>query len=347
MMQETTKTSRWIYVRWFILRFILVVYDILAVNLAHYLALVIRFYVAKEFHSVAPYYFDAFNQYTFWYTAFCVGVFSFFRLYSGIWKYAGFNDLNRIMFASAFCFAGHVCGTLLFFMRMPITFYCIGAALQFCMITASRFSYRLFLVEMNKVLTNKNAEVRALVVGTGGTAKTVLRELERESTIRPMCVLNYKRTAMGTLFDGIPVVNELDNLKRAVEKYRINYVILASASMPREIRNQIKEICQEIQVEAQDYSGFFQNTGSHINFRNLVECTEGPVELVIRGIHQKYPDGKQALRSVFGKYMVKSVCAGADGLIIELADDSVVQNDLNAEWVRAQEKETGEEISFF
>jgi hypothetical protein len=50
---------------------------------------------------------------------------------------------------------------------------------------------------------------------------------------------------------------------------------------------------------------------------------------------------------VAGRYLVKSVWAGADTLMIELDDYSVVQNDLNAEWVRDQEKETGEAISFF
>lgn len=346
-MPVTEKKNNWIYIRWFVIRFALVVYDVLAVNAAHYLALVIRFYVAKEFHSVAPHYIAAYSQYALWYTVFCLAVFCFFKLYSGIWKYAGFNDLNRILFASIVCFAAHVGGTLLFSMRMPITFYCIGAALQFCLITASRFSYRVILLEKNKVFNNRNAENHAMVVGTGGTAKMVLRELDRENSIRPMCVLNYKNVGLGSLFDGIPVVNGMDNLKTAVEKYHINYVILASASMPQEIRSGIKELCKELNVEAQDYSGFFQSTGSHITFRNLVECSEGPVELIIRGKHRSYPDGKQALRNIVGRYMVKSVRAEADVLMIELDDYSIVQNDLNVDWVKDQEKETGEAISFF
>ncbi len=346
-MPETAKMNRWVYVRWFVIRFVLVVYDILAVNAAHYLALVIRFYVAREFHSVAAYYIEAYSQYALWYTVFCLAVFCFFKLYSSIWKYAGFNDLNRILFASFVCIAAHVGGTLLFAMRMPITFYCIGAALQFCLIAASRFSYRLFLVEKNKVFSNKDAQIHAMVVGTGGTAQTVIRELERESDIRLMCVLNYQKVGLGSLFDGIPVIDDVDNLKAAVEKYQINYVIIASASMPQETRSRIKELCKQINVEAQDYSGFFLSTGSHIMFRNLAECTDGPVELVIQGKHRKYPDGKQALRNIAGRYIVKSVWAETDVLMIELDDYSVVQNDLNADWVKAQEKETGEEISFF
>lgn len=346
-MPETTKTNKWIYVRWFCLRFILVLFDIFAVNAAHFLALVIRFYVAEQFHSVAPYYIDAYSHYAFWYTIVCLAVFGFFKLYSGIWKHAGFNDLNRIVFASAICFAVHVGGTLLFCMRMPITFYCIGAAIQFCMIAASRFSCRLLLVEKNKVLSHKDAAVHAMVVGTGRTAKTVIRELEQESDISVRCVLNYRNAKPGSLLDGIPVVDSVDNLKNAVEKYNINYVVIASATMSQEIRTEIKALCKEINVEAQDYSGFFQSTGSHVTFRSLAECTEGPMELVIHGKHQKFQDGKQAMRYVVGRYMVKSVRAEADTLLVELDDYSVLQNDLNVDWVRDQEKETGEAISFF
>ena len=346
-MPESVKNSKWIYVRWFLLRFALVVYDILAVNMAHFLALVIRFYVSGHFHSVAPYYIKAYSQYAVEYTFFCLVVFTIFKLYSSIWKYAGFNDLNRILIASVICFAAHVGGTLLFAMRMPITFYCIGAALQFGLIAASRFSYRLFLVEKNKFFRNKDAEIHAMVVGTGAMAKIVIREFEREDDIRTKCVLNYKEAGQGTLFDGVPVVNGIDHLKDAIDKYKINYVVIASASMSQEIRNQIKELCSQVGIEAQDYTGFFQTTGSHITFRSLAECAKGPVEVVLQGKHQLFADGKQALRSIVGRYMVTSIRAEADVLQVELEDYSVVQNDLNAAWVRAQEKETGEAISFF
>lgn len=346
-MSEKLLNNKWVYIRWFVLRFLLAVYDILALNVAHFLALIIRFYVAKEFHSSAAYYFTAYRQYAVSYTVFCIAVFGLFKLYSGIWKYAGFNDLNRIFMASGICFAAHVGGTLLFGCRMPITFYCIGAAIQFCLITASRFSYRLFLLEKDKVLNYREAQNRALVVGTGGMAKMVLRELDRERDIRPVCVLSYRNAGQGTLFDGIPVVDGIDNLKGAIDKYQINYVIIASASMPQEIRSRIKALCREINVEAQDYSGFFQSTGSHITFKKLMECADGPVELIIHERHLRYPDAKQALRSVVGRYMVKSVRADKDVLMVELDDYLVVQNDLNAKWVRDQEKETGEAISFF
>ena len=102
-MSERIINNKWMYFRWFVLRFMLIVYDVLALNVAHFIALVLRFYVAKEFHSSAAYYFSAYRQYALIYTVFCLAIFGFFKLYSSIWKYAGFNDLNRIFSASVIC----------------------------------------------------------------------------------------------------------------------------------------------------------------------------------------------------------------------------------------------------
>ena len=377
-MPEENRKSKWIYVRWFAIRFFLVVYDIIAVNAACYLALLTRFYVAKQFHSAAAQYIEAYTSYAPYYTILCLVIFCCFNLYSGIWKYAGFNDLNRIVAKprrphhrpepyknhfhrrgqdvshhhwSAFIVQkgqGGIIGKETGNIRMPISFYCLSAFTQTCLITASRFSYRLLLMEKVRVANNgKGATINAMVIGAGGTGKIVLQELEREKTVRPVCALNYKEIGFGSLLDGVPVVNGVENLKGAIEKYRVNFVIIASAVMPQEVRNRIKAICREASVEVQDYSGFFQGFGGSVTLKNLAECADGKVELVVNGEHQQYADCEQALVNAAGKYVVKSISARADTLVIELTDHSVVQNDLNADWVKDQEKETGEAISFF
>ena len=51
--------------------------------------------------------------------------------------------------------------------------------------------------------------------------------------------------------------------------------------------------------------------------------------------------------SVTGKYVVKSVAAHENRLVVELQKDILVPNDVKEEWVQTYEKETGEDISFF
>ena len=78
-----------------------------------------------------------------------------------------------------------------------------------------------------------------------------------------------------------------------------------------------------------------------------MEYTKGEVELVINGKRQRFANGEQAVMSVTGKYVVKSISAQEGRLVMELQNDILVPNDVKEEWVQSYEKETGEDISFF
>ena len=70
--------------------------DIIAVNLAYIVALLLRFFVHGEF-KVSVSYLDYFWKIAPFYTVAAIVVFFIFRLYGGLTQYAGLNDLNRII----------------------------------------------------------------------------------------------------------------------------------------------------------------------------------------------------------------------------------------------------------
>ena len=87
-----------------------------------------RFFVGGELRAVAVNrYMPAWVGFTPWYTMLALIIFMAFRLYGGMWRYAGINDMNRIIGASAVTTVLHVAGTIIFFTRMPLTYYIIGA----------------------------------------------------------------------------------------------------------------------------------------------------------------------------------------------------------------------------
>ena len=347
-MPEEVRNKKRNHTRRYAANFLLILFDIIAVNISYYLAILIRFYVANEFHKVAGQYMEAFFKFAPYYTICCIAVFFGFKLYSGIWKYAGINDLNRIFTANALTMLIQIVGSLFFVRRMPLSYYCIGAVIQFCLIMGSRFGYRVLMIESKKILKSKNAvSFRAMIVSSGETGRFVLKQLEGENLVHPVCILNYKDNGIAGTLNGVPVVSGVNNLQDAIKKYQVNFVIIADTVMSVEVRKQIKEQCQNAEIEVQDFTGYFQNTGSDITLKKLVEYTTGEVELMIDGISQVFADGEQALMSVTGKYTVKAIAAKANKLVIELQKNSVVRNDLNEMWVQKQEQETGEQISFF
>ena len=128
----------------------IVLLDIIAVNVAYFLALLIRFYVNFEFRPTVTYYLTDFWHFAPFYTLLALVTFAAFKLYGGMWRYAGINDMNRIIGANLATCVIQIVGTALFVRRMPITYYVIGAVLQLLFVILIRLIYgvRIFISRM-------------------------------------------------------------------------------------------------------------------------------------------------------------------------------------------------------
>ena len=349
-MTELHSNKRYIYARWFLLRLGLVLYDIFAVNAAYYLALVVRFYVNYEFNVWAVKYVPAFFRFAPGYTMCCLVVFAMLGLYNSLWKYAGMSDLHRIVQTSLITCAIQVIGTLLFVMRMPITYYVFGTVFQFILITISRFSYRLVIIERDKFYkSNKRGRLNVMIVGVSESSRTVVKYLERDavSAAHPVCAVDFSNSEPKGTMAGIPVVVGIDKIISAVKKYRVDQILLADSIMPSDIRRAVRAIGKEIDIPVQDFSGYFQSIPSRIPLRSLLNYVEGPVEIELNGTRRHFPDAAQAVMESDGKYIVASVRAESGVLRIRLIQDVLLPNDTQADWVRDYQNETGEDISFF
>lgn len=344
-MMEQDRTKQ---IKWYVFRALLLVFDIVTANAAFYIALMLRFYVQSEVLSIGVPYMEAFSRYSPIYTIYVVAVFVFFRLYSSMWQYVGINDLNRILLANLVCLVGHVIGTLLFSRRMPISFYAVGSFIQLFLTTGSRMSYRVFQIEKSMIMAGNNRpSINAMIVGTGEVGRSVLKQLERENAVSPVCILSYRGSNVSGMLNGVPFVSGLENLKKSLDKYEVHRVIIADTLMPEHIRQRIKDTCQESNVEVQDFTGFFQNSGAKITLKSLVEYTSCPIELILNGFSQTFKDGEEALMNAHGNYVVNFVGAKQNTLVIGLSSHDVQANSINEKWIKKAEKELGEEISFF
>ena len=331
--------------RW-ALKLLLGLFDIFAVNFSYYMALVLRFYVNHEFHLAGTLFMPLFLRFAPYYTVCCIIVFWLFKLYNGMWRYAGFNDINRVIWANAVTCAIQVFGTLLFIRRMPTTYYVLGAASQFVLIFASRFSYRLFSIEFSKFAQGKNAAVKVMVIGAGETARMLLRQLESDAhnVQQPVCVLDCRNLESGRLFNGLPVVGGLDRLEEASAKYGVKSVILADAVMPQETREQILERCGRLGLAVQDFS-LYSSGGSPL--RSMLSYVNVPLTIRVDGNSRDYENGEKALADLPGRYGVRAISAAADRVLIEIERDSAALSNADEAWARDYKKTTGEDVSFF
>ena len=313
----------------------IVILDIIAVNLAYFLALMLRFFVNGEFRPTVSYYQTDFLHFAPFYTILCVIVFAAFRLYGGMWRYAGINDMNRIIGASAVTAVIHIIGTAVFIRRMPITYYIMGAVFQFLFVSLIRFGYRILLVEKKKVTARNIPAVPAMIIGAGETARKAIHFLE-DTPFRATLVVDEK--SAGKALDGITIIS---NAEQGYAQVRA--VFIAEPGISTEQRKAIQEACDERGLELQDYTGYLSNLAGKVPVTSLLEVISGPVELEIDGKPQKYASGSDALENLKDRFEVKSI----EATKIVLTRPSTAAYIGYEAWAKQYKEETGEDISFF
>lgn len=313
----------------------IVLLDIVAVNAAYFLALLLRFYVNFEFRPTVSYYLTDWLHFTPFYTVLSILIFAVWRLYGGMWRFAGINDMNRIIGANACTIVVQIVGTALFIRRMPITYYILGAIFQFLFVALIRFGYQILLVEKKKVVGRNTPTVPSMVIGAGETARKALHHLE-DTPFRATVVVDEK--AAGKSLDGVEIVA---GFEKALPSVRA--VFIADPNLTAEKRKEIKDACDAAGIELQDYTGYLSNLGGRIPTSSMLELVKGPVTLVIDGEEKKYLSGEEAIKSLKDRYDIRSI----EGAKITLAKPSSTAYVGYDAWAQQHKEQTGEDVSFF
>ncbi len=198
---------------WQIISLCLAVYDAIAVNAAFYAALWLRY--DCKFWAIPAYYIDALRTFAPVYTVFCLLVFWCCKLYKSIWRFAGAHEMYRSIVATVITLVFQVVGTIVqsrimgtsaLIPHMPITYYCIGIALQFVLTIGVRFSYRIILSFRRPESPDKVK--RVMLIGAGAAGQMILRDLNRSagSTDRVCCIIDDNQNKWNRFMEGVPVV---------------------------------------------------------------------------------------------------------------------------------------------
>ena len=138
---KTPKYKKPKMAHWQVINLGLMLYDVLAVNAAFFLAMWLRFdcsiSMMLDQYSM---YLTAFLKFAPIYTVVCILVFWGMRLYKSIWRFASYTELIRVAMATAVTGIIQIVGITVLFRRMPISYYVFGIVLQFFAVLGIRFS---------------------------------------------------------------------------------------------------------------------------------------------------------------------------------------------------------------
>lgn len=237
----------------------MMVFDAVAVNLAYFMALVLRYYVTFEFNPNATKFVAIFMRLAPYYGVICVAVFYLFRLYNTMWEFGGLRDLNRIFFACLTTAGIQVVVTLGFFSRMPLSYYGLGFIIQCVLISVGRFAYRLYIMERNSIDARRKATTNVMIVGIGPMGQFARRRVEQDGSMKVVCMASTDEGRSNQYINGIPIIYTFHDLSAMLEKKKVGLVIIADDGLSTEENLEIKALCDEKGIEVQDVIAFLQN----------------------------------------------------------------------------------------
>lgn len=249
----------------------LIIYDIISVILASYLAIILRY----EFHvdAIPAHFIKPIEYFLPLNILLTLVVFYALRLYNSLWAYAGETELQNIIVACVI--STLLCGTGMQFFKIesqavPKSYYFFYLFLLITCIFASRFSYRFFRSLKHKKQNKKN-KISVMVIGAGEAANVIIKEIVNSnfSTMIIRCIIDDDKGKWGRYIQGIKVVGGRDKIVECADLYNVDEIIVAMPSASRGDIRAILEICKDTNCKLRSLPGMYQLVNGEVNVSKL------------------------------------------------------------------------------
>ena len=176
------------------------------------------------------------------------GVFWYFGLYRGVWRFASVPDLIRILKA---VFVGVILAAVaIFFLtrlaNIPRSVFILDGFLLIFLLGGPRFVYRWL---KDRYLYTKDSK-RVLIVGAGRSGEMLVRDLLRnqERLYLPAAFVDDDPIRIGKEIHGIPVISTCDAIPQVVAKLRIDIILIAVTRASSKQMQRILSFCEASKV---------------------------------------------------------------------------------------------------
>jgi FlaA1/EpsC-like NDP-sugar epimerase len=275
--------------RLFIRRVFLIILDAILINVASFTALLIRF--DFRIGQIPTNYAEAVLAYTIINTVVSIILFTLFRLYNSLWKYAGIDELVNIIFACSISGVLQIIGMhFILTIHVPRSYYPLSTLFMMALISVSRFFYR-YARRLAKRNPGSSAS-RIMIIGAGEAGSSIIREISVSGYVKGtvICAIDDNKDKTGRYIQGIKVLGDRTKIIEAAEKHEITDIFIAMPSVSRKDIREILEICKETGCALKILPGIYQLINEEVSVTRLrdveIEDLLGrePVKIDMEGI---------------------------------------------------------------
>lgn len=237
----------------------LVLFDIIAIQLAAFLAILTRF--EFRIHTIEPLFIDTLVHYAVLNTFCSICIFAAYRMYSTLWSFASimdfFNVVKAVLISSVFQFIGiHMLAWPIprSFIVLYIGWLGIAAVFPRMMIRILRGGRRIPLQTIGK------QAIPVMLIGAGEAGSIILQEFKNSKFVEKeiVCVIDDDQKKWGTFIHGVPVVGGRRKITQSVVRFGIQEIVLAIPTLKPHERKNIINICQQTGCKMSTLPGIYQ-----------------------------------------------------------------------------------------
>ena len=252
--------------------YILLVFDIIIINLAYFLALYLRF--DGSFIQIPKIYLQAFKNYALINTIITLAIYSAFKLYRIILEYASYNELIKITQAVVLSLLIHIFGISVLFQRMPISYFVYGFLIQYTLTVGVRFANKMILQSKYNIIDRNPEFKRALIIGAGSAGQTIKEDINKSNRkenigIKVVAFIDDNPEKKGQYIDGTIIYGGRDSIKELVKKEDIDLILVALPSAQENQKREILQICNETNCEVKVLPGIYQLVSGSISMSGM------------------------------------------------------------------------------
>lgn len=251
-------------------RVFLVIIDSLCIILAGFFALATRFeFVVTE---IPPEHMESLIKYEPFFVGITLLIFVFFRIYSSLWEYAGENEIYNIVTASVLSGVFEYLLVMLTGGILPRSYYILRTIYLGISVVFTRISYRTIRAKRQEIFAMSESEqVRTMVIGAGAAGQMLIREIQKSTHLnqKVCCVIDDDPAKNGRYIKGVFIAGNRDSIKKCVEKYKIQQIIVAMPSVPMVQVRPILGICKETKCELRILPGIYQLVNDEVTTSKL------------------------------------------------------------------------------
>lgn len=237
----------------------LVLFDIIAIQLAAFLAILTRF--EFRIHTIEQLFIDTLVHYAVLNTFCSICIFAAYRMYSTLWSFASimdfFNVVKAVLISSVFQFIGiHMLAWPIprSFIVLYIGWLGIAAVFPRMMIRILRGGRRIPLQTIGK------QAIPVMLIGAGEAGSIILQEFKNSKFVEKeiVCVIDDDPKKWGTFIHGVPVVGGRRKITQSVVRFGIQEIVLAIPTLKPHERKNIINICQQTGCKMSTLPGIYQ-----------------------------------------------------------------------------------------